>query len=217
MNKNQIVFNCNSKHRNYDANHCNDGVLTTYSGFVEQLRFNENKMPIKIGEFLYHDLNLLWGRTIYGDNYVEDFFVNHIDFFKKSPIISLFHETFDYWNYDRLIVLDYFLQKQDINDFSLLDEYVKFVVKKHHNSSVAILFVPEPNQIYDLFMLYKNVKINSRLASEYYNVSDKNELYKQTNIINHLKNIGFEKHSCGDLYFLNYEKFFFIEKNKITK
>jgi hypothetical protein len=218
---NNITFKTQGYRKNFDLVNDNENIITEYEGTVSEIRIQEDKPPLIIGEYGFSVWNIGLGKKL-GVNFdklikehaVENTYGELIDVIKKKDL------NID--EYSKLVLVHTFVVRKDYRKRGITEEMVEMLYRDFHSDDVAIIALVKPFQNNpidaDFYSKRKSVVVRERLkmagtkvpAMEYYSL-DELLKYTDTELIEYklfsiASRCGFRRIDSSFLFILSPEK-----------
>jgi hypothetical protein len=165
-----IVFRTKVYYNNYDNFIDSDGVITEHSGMISDLRINEGKPPIPIGEFSMSIWNIslckLLNVNIFkliSDLKLEETYRELDDLIKYNSVYERII------NSNKLIIIHSIVLKQDYRKRELTDEFFEIIYRNYYDENTIILALVKPFQknagLYNYLMDVQTIKVNNSIKN----------------------------------------------------
>lgn len=219
---NNITFKTQGYRKNFDLVNDNENIITEYEGTVSEIRIQEQKPPLIIGEYGFSVWNIALGKK-FGVNFdklikehsIENTYGELIDVIKKKDL------NID--EYKKLVLVHTFVVRKDYRKRGITEEMVEMLYRDFYCDNVAIIVLAKPFQNNpidaDFYSKRKSVLVREKLkitdgikvpAMEYYSL---NELLESTDtemieykLFSIVSKCGFKRIDDSFLFILSPEK-----------
>jgi hypothetical protein len=184
-----ITFKTQSYRKNFDFIYENENIITEYEGSTYNIKIDEFRPPMIIGEYGFSVWNIELGSMIgvdfnklINEHKIENTYAELLDMIKKNEI--------DVSNYKKIVFLHTFILRKEYRKCGITDELIEMFYRDFYNKNTAIFALIKPFQYNpidaDFFYKRKTVQIKENVRSsetfdvpayEYYSL---NELKEKT-------------------------------------
>jgi hypothetical protein len=188
-----VVFRTKSYYNNYDNFIDGDNIITEQSGMISDLRINERKPPIPIGEFSISIWNISLSKLLNLNikNLIHE--LKSEETYQELDDLIKYNSVYDrIINCSKLIIIHSLILKQDYRKKELTEEFFEIIYRNYYDGNTIILALVKPFQknvgLYNYLMDTKTVEVKNNLknpndfviypASTYYSLNsflDKND------------------------------------------
>lgn len=212
-----ITFKTVSYRKNFDLINDNENIITEYEGTVSEVRIEEHKPPILIGEYLFSVWNLELGR-MFNVDFSELLKAHHFENIYDEFLRLVQNKQFNLNKHKKILFISTLILKPNYRKHEISEEFIEFMYRDYHDDDVAIIALAMPiqkNKIdFDFYLNHRNVEIfqsarkkdgiNVVSGKEYYSLNDllKNEddEMNEYKLFSLMKRLGFNRLSDSHLF-----------------
>lgn len=182
-----ITFKTQGYRKNIGFVNINECIITEYNGTISEIRLNDNKPPLIIGEYGLSVWNIGVGRELDIDinelliSYaVEDTYIELVDVIKNKKI--------DINNYKKIVLIHTFVLHEEYRKSGITEEFIEMIYWDFYSEDVGIIALVKP---------FQNIKIdadyylNKKIVPIRDNIDPNNTIYltaKEYYSLNSLQN-----------------------------
>ena len=217
-----VTFKTQSYRKNFDFVNDGENIITEYDGIISEIKINEGKLPLIIGEYGFSLWNIELGLKfninldkLISEHAIEDTYLELKNVIRQKEFIIN--------KYKKIIIIHTLVLRKEYRKCGITEEFIEMFYRDFHSKNTAIIALVKPFQNNtidsDYYLNRKFVQVKEKIksseiinvsASEYYSLNELIE--RKDNEINEYKlftiasNCGFRRINNSYLFLFYPEK-----------
>jgi hypothetical protein len=140
-----LTFKTISYQKNYDLVTKDENIITDYDGSISELRINENKPPLIIGEYGFSVWNLELSKILYIDiiKLIKAF---HVEDSYMGLMYIINEKLIDITKYKKLLIIHSLLICPEYRKHEITEEFIELIYRNFYDKNIAIIALVKPFQ-----------------------------------------------------------------------